>query len=270
VNAIRGGVLLILATSVAACILFTDTDGFSNGGAGASDAVATTDAPGDGTTGDARTIDASFDAPPDAPSFRDEFSRADDPNIGNGWTEKRDDAYSLAGGAVLKVQSPTHYRDNMVTRPAAEDRADVEVSAVFTLGGNLAHPQVFARARRSTLGNAAAYDGYMLFLAGLSRVSVARQRGDADEVTLATIDLPNELGMGTRVKLTLRVYDESPPVLEGLVDRIEGSGATRIGETKILDEAPERIDGPGAMGFSASYEGLPAIDDFEWRALGTR
>jgi hypothetical protein len=271
VTAARGCLLTILATTLAACVLFTDVDGYSNGNASPDAAATTTDSAIDaGIDVVAPSVDASFDAPPDAPSFRDEFARADGPDLGNGWSEKSPDVFALAGGAVVKAASATHYRDNLVIRPVAEDRADVEVSAIFTMGTNNAYPQVFARAQRSTIGAVAAYDGYLLFLSGLAQAVVARQRGDIDEVQLSIVDLPETLSLGTRVKLTLRVYGESPPILEGLIDKFEGAGTKRIGETKISDGVADRVDTPGAVGFSASFDGLSAIDDFEWRALGTR
>jgi hypothetical protein len=250
--------------------LFTDTDGFSNGGSGVDAGgvlpEASTDAPLDAIG----STDASFDAPPDAPSFRDDFSREDNPAIGNGWVEKTPDAFALVAGAVTKNDTGTHYRNNLVTRPTAEDRADVEVSAIFTLGASEAFPQVFARAQRTTLGATLAYDAYIFFLSTGQRGALARQHGDIEEVVLTAFDLPVQLAAGVRLRLTLRVYGESPPVLEGLVDRIEGASTTRIVETKITDGAPERIDTSGATGFTASYKALTAVDDFEWRALGTR
>ena len=270
----RGVLLTILAASFAsACVLFNDIDGFSNGGdhPDAAEAATTTDSPIDaGIDTLAPLSDASFDAPPDAPMFRDEFARADSPDLGNGWTEKTPDVFSLAGGVVIKGQSPPHYRDNLVTRPPEEDRADVEVSAVFTLAAVNGFPQVFARTQRTSLNGEASFDGYILFIDSFTSARLARQRGDAEEVALQVINLPAPLTGGSRVKLTLRVYDESPTVLEALVDRIEGSGTTRIGETKISDGAADRIDSPGATGFTASFEAIAAVDDFEWRALGTR
>ena len=256
-----------LATSFAAC---RDLSEFSSGGDEPDAAEASTTTGTDGGTPDvAPVIDASFDAPPDAPTFRDEFSRGDSLDLGNGWTEKTADVFSLVGGAVLKAGSPTHYRDNLVTRPAEEDRADVEVSALFTLGPTHAFPQVFARAQRSTLGGEATYDAYLLFMDSPSTARLARQKGDAEEVSLQNIDLPAALASGARVKLTLRVYGDTLTVLEGLVDKVEGSGTTRIGETKISDGAAEKIVAPGTVGFTASFESV-TVDDFEWKALGTR
>lgn len=273
-GALRGALVIILATSLAACVLFSGIDDLSNGGdpADAAEAAAMTpDSPTDaGIDTLAPLSDASFDAPPDAPMFRDEFARGDSPDLGNGWTEKAPDVFSLAGGAVIKAGSATHYRDNLVTRPPEEDRADVEVSAIFTIGATNAFPQVFARAQRTSLTGEASYEGYIFFINGFSSARIARQRGDAEEVALQVIDLPTPLLGGTRVKLTFRVYNESPTILEGIIDRIEGSGPTRIGDTKISDGSVDRIDAPGTMGFTASFEGLPSVDDFEWRALGTR
>jgi len=274
---LRGAVLTGVAAGLAACALFTDVDGFSNGPEGSGDA-ATSDAPIVVTSADASEedtgvtldVDASFDAPPDAPTFRDEFTRSDNADVGNGWVEKSPDVYAIAGGAAVKAPSGTNYQNNLVTRPAPEDRADVEVSATFTLAATFGFPQVFARAQRSTVATAGAYDAYIFFLAEPGVAMLARQRGMASEVQLAKIDLPSQLAGGSRLRLTLRVYGQAPAILEASIDRIEGSGTTRLGEVKLSDGSVDRIDAAGTMGFTGGIEAIAAIDDFEWRALGTQ
>lgn len=252
-----------IAASLAACALFTDTSGFSNGSAVATGA----DGGGDAATTSADAADDAAADAPSGPSFHDDFARGDGPDVGNGWTEKNPDAYSLVSGAVRKEVTSVEYRDNLVFRPESEDRADVEVAATFTLGEESAYPQVFARAMRSTIAEANMYDAYIFFLSGPAAATLARQRGAETEVVLATISLLGPVNADSRVRLTLRTTGTTPVTIEAFVDEVRSAATSRLGEAKTTDATADRLDAAGATGFAASFKALPAIDDFAWRAV---
>src|SRR6185436_6747890 len=86
----------------------------------------------------------SPDSGPVVPAFFDDFSRADGPDIGNGWSEKAD-KFALSGGGV--VQSAIgDYGNVLLRRPASEAALNVEVSVDFTFGAHQdSDPALYAR-----------------------------------------------------------------------------------------------------------------------------
>lgn len=266
----RGAAAGILTASLAACVLITDTSGYSNG-----DDAPTNDGGIDRTEIDGATnsdatsnVEASADAGDATPlqSFHDDFARPDLGDLGNGWTEKNPDAFRISAGAAVKAKTTKNYRDNIVYRPASEDRAEVEVSATFTVDDSFAFPQVFVRAQRATITTTDGYDAYIFFVADVTSATLARQRGATDEVFLTSVKWSSAVANGDRLKLTLKVSGQA--LLEAKVQRLEDGGVTALGSGSFADGDPARIEGTGATGFAASFDTL-MVDDFEWQAAST-
>lgn len=206
--------------------------------------------------------------------FVDDFNRADGASVGNGWIEKNDAAFTLAGGQVAKQVVGTFYRDNIVYRPAAENVLDVEASLEFTLLTALpGYPQVIARLQTNTAANADAFDGYMLYLpdSGTSAI-IGRQTGNAFVATLATMNFTQALNTTDRYRLRLRVTGTNPVQLSGIVERLAGGVWQTIGQAEIADAAANRIATAGSVGFGGYVESAYRYDNFarvDVGAIGT-
>jgi hypothetical protein len=219
-------------------------------------------------------VDAAIDAMPDAPPsnlFVDMFSRADAADIGNGWIEKVPATFSLAGGEVVRIQTTTSYRDNMVYRPTSEDVRDVEVSIrVRFVQTPPRFPQIFVRARSATINAVDSYDGYLLYVSGSSASNQAvlgRQLGNVFVSTLATITLSPALDTTSSFRMTLRATGTNPVALSATIERLEGTSWVTIGATSVNDTAAERIQTAGTVGFAGDEVAAYVYDEFRRTAL---
>jgi hypothetical protein len=213
-------------------------------------------------------------APPARAHFVDDFNRADGASIGNGWIEKNDAAFTLAGGQVAKQVVGTFYRDNIVYRPDAENALDVEASLEFTLLTALpGYPQIIARLQTNTAASADAFEGYMLYLpdSGTSAI-IGRQTGNAFVATLTTMNFTQALNTTDRYRLRLRVTGTNPVQLSGFVERLAGGIWQTIGQAGIADAAANRIAAAGSVGFGGYVESAYRYDNFarvDIGAIGT-
>lgn len=250
------------ALAFAQCTLVVDTDGLADGPRPAPDAGA--------ESGTDAGEEAGTDAG-DAPDFVDTFDRPASDALGNGWTEKRPDAFRITGGGgVDKAETESDFRDNVVYRPADEDVRDVEVSVEVSDLAEGTYPQLILRGRRSTIGISNELDAYVFAVFGQAReLVILRQRSSDPFVELATEPLPAAISSAeryrlvasargtTRVELSFRFerYDEVDDAWETLQD------ATAV------DDADVRLAEPGAVGFGGSLFGDMRYDVFTWRAL---
>lgn len=223
---------------------------------------------------DAAADTGPSDAPPDAAmsEFVDTFSRPDGAAIGNSWIEKNPEAFSLAGDEVTRVgTSLVSYRDNLVYRPAAENMLDVEVSVrvrITSLPPRF--PQIFVRARTTTITAADSYDGYLLYVNGgttADQVVLGRQLGDVFVETLSQFTLSEPFTTTGRYRMVLRAEGTAPVVLAARVEKLVGTTWTTIGSTTASDAAPERIAKPGTVGFGGDEFARYIYDDFRRAAL---
>ncbi len=228
----------------------------------------------DGTGRCTRTPgDAPGDGPGDGPvpDLVDPFSRPDGPSLGNGWIEKLPSTYALAGGEVVRVDTPESYRDNMVYRPASEDVRDVEVSIrVRFTAIPPGFAQVFVRADSATIAAPDSYDGYLLYIVGdvTDQAVLGRQRGSVFVTTLSKFSLSPPLDAGSTFRLTLRATGAQPVALRARVERLERGAWTPIGETAIEDFSTLQIAGAGTVGFSGHELATYVYDDFQRTPLG--
>jgi hypothetical protein len=260
-------VALIASTG---CTAIVSLDGLSSGGApdggaggvdGGGDGTGGRDAdgPGDGGTGLDGTPapDASTDGAVDAAgAFFDDFNRPDGPTLGNGWIEKNPNAFSLAGGQVVRnAADALAYADNIVYRPSSEDLLDVEASSEFIVAASPpGYPQLWARIQAATAASSGRADAYVFYLDGNLTTGVfARQRGGTN-TTLTTVSLSPPVTVSSRHRLTLRVTGTGPVVVVGTVAALQQDGVTWLvlGQGTFDDADATRVTTAGAVGFSAN------------------
>ena len=120
-------------------------------------------------------------ATPATAHLQDNFDRADNAALANGWIEKNAGAFTLAGNRAAKQVVGTGYPDNLVYRPAGEDVLNVEASIELQLtSATPGYAQLAVRVQSATVGNAGAFDGYLLYLNNsASQIILGRQTGTA-------------------------------------------------------------------------------------------
>lgn len=151
--------------------------------------------------------------------FYDDFNRADNTNLGNGWSEKAADVYSrdvfsISGGRVVATSSvPYAFNNNITYRPVAEDAQDVETSVEFirTAAADPRYPQVHARIRRDDVAVADSLLSYTAFFydeipQGLVVTTVV----NGGECYLAKYDLTEPLVVGDRYRIRYRIAGGNP------------------------------------------------------------
>ncbi len=220
------------------------------------------------TPGDAPS-DTTGDAP--AEDFVDSFSRPDGASIGNGWIEKLASTYALAGGEVVRIDTPESYRDNMVYRPASEDLRDVEISVgVRFTAIPPGFAQIFVRGEAATIAAPDSYDGYLLYIEGgqADEAVLGRQRGTVFVTTLSRFPLVPPLDAGSAFRMTLRATGAQPVALRAKIERLSNGAWTAIGETAIEDFAATQIDAAGTVGFAGNEVSTYVYDDFRRVRLG--
>ncbi|MBX3230938.1 MAG: hypothetical protein KIT84_36375 [Labilithrix sp.] len=263
----------VVASALAAataCTLTTDLGDFAREAESSPDDASSHDGAAVDVDADAEA-GANADAGADAgESFFDDFSRPAGA-LGNGWLEKIPGTFVLESGAVRKPGSTTSYRDNMVFRPASEDRRDAEASVELNVALPVDYPQVFVRAQRATLTRPDEYDGYLLYVEGVrTTAKLGRQRGTPFVVTLATLNITPQLEAGQRYRLRLAATGTSPVKLDAFVERWSGdeTGWRIEAEAHVDDAASTRLDAAGAVGFAANEADMvTTYDNFAWRAL---
>jgi hypothetical protein len=263
--AARAAGFVLGAAGLAACSLLVDAGGLTGAKPpGAGDAGAD-DAP---TASDVGASDRAAEAAPDATAaqFLDDFNRADGIALGNGWAEKNPIAFELLGGEVVKPTTQKSYRDNLAYRPSAEDRLDVEASIEVRFR---AMPpdfaQIFVRAQRAGIEAPDAYDGYLFYVDGdPSRVVLGRQRGGAFVVSLDTFSLTSPLDATRRFRMRLSARGTLPVELTATVEVLAGGTWQAIGSATHSDAEQERVQTPGATGFSMSEGSDTVYDNFKW------
>jgi hypothetical protein len=266
--------LILALVLVPACQLLVDTDGLSERKDGPG---ADAGPPGNGLAGDGSTDAPDVDLP-DAPleppvdagaSFRDEFERPAQDVIGNGWIEKTPAVFVLADGKVTKpAATVTSYRNNMVYRPSSEDQRDVEISIELETLAVDAFPQVFLRARRSTIEQEDVYDGYLFYRDGDSNtIRIGRQSGAVFVHSVASAQVSPTFDMAKRYRLVASARGELPVALAFRLERLDSGAWSPNGEVTYDDSDADRFTDAGALGFAIDESAGATYDNFTWRAL---
>lgn len=196
--------------------------------------------------------------------FSDGFNRADSADLGNGWTEKRTNAFAIESGRARKLTVGTGYRDNIAYRPASESLLDTEVSAEMRLfSTNVGYPQIFARVQTATVATSNLLDGYMVYFNNNgSQAVLGRQTGGSFVTSLATLNLSAPLNTTDTYRIRLRVTGTTTVQLQAFVDRLDGQSWTVIGQATANDSSAQRIASPGVAGFGGYTENSYAFDNF--------
>jgi hypothetical protein len=250
----------------------------------------TVNTPGSG----ASSPETYFVLEPTATFFYDGFNRADDPGIGNNWTEKEPNAFSLVSNVITSIDTiPIDYRDTLVTRPVAEDTLDVEVSAEFILIPNGEFPQVHGRIQRALL-TPSQNESYIFFIpfgqnvdADYSRAIIAIQpdMGGVLDCYIRDVYFPAPLEVGDRIRLRFRIDGINPVELTGTVEQFVNGGWNQIARLTVNHDAttttdlycgglagspapgfpvPAPITTDGAVGFAKNYTPGDLVDNFYW------
>jgi hypothetical protein len=201
----------------------------------------------------------------------DNFNRANNAALGNGWIEKTANAFSLQDNVAQKLYTSNgDYRNNIVYRPAAEDTLNTEASVEFRwYGGSLGYPQVMTRAQASNIALPDTLTAYMLYINDSpTRASLARQVGGNYDVTLASITLSQALNTNDTYRLRLRAIGTNPVRLTAYVERLNGAFWEIIGQATYDDVSSDRIATPGSVGFGGYIEDTYSFDNFRRIYLG--
>jgi hypothetical protein len=203
-------------------------------------------------------------------NLTDDFARANNAAIGNGWIEKYPAAFRLSGGEAVKDAVSQGYLENLVYRPANEDVLDVEASIEFRLlTGSPGYPQLLTRVQSATAPAGGQLDGYMLYVNNnTTQAIVGRQRGSAFVTALGTLDFTAALNTTNRYRLRLRTEGVSPVLVSAYVERLDGSVWTTIGQSIVSDGSASRITTAGSVGFGGYVEAAYAYDNFVRVNLG--
>jgi hypothetical protein len=273
------------ATSLTATITAADV-----AAAGAATVTVLTPSPGGGTS-PPRTFLVSSSA---GGSFFDDFNRANNAAIGNSWTEKFPNAFSISNNEVVMVDTaPVDYHDAIVYRPMAEDRLDVEAGLEFRVLPGQNFPQVHARVQRDTIAQTNTLNEYLMFVDGFEpapgRAIIARQQAVTGqfECYMLAIPFPSALTTADRYRMRLRVTGTASVTLQGFVERFTGTGWETFATGSIQHDAsgttpardpslfcdPGFLPGPlataGAVGFAKWTTANEVLDNFHWIDLGT-
>ena len=216
----------------------------------------------------------------------DDFQSSDSPDIGNGWTEKYPDAFFIQDNQVNGIETPYEivWTDNLVYRPTAEDRLDVELSIEFVRTQIPGFPQLHARAQRGTIAVPNTLRSYMLFVhdnlgyPGGIVLAVGTDQTGIYECFLELALFPSPLVTDERYRLRFEVSGTDPVQLDGYLDRwdsTEWQQYTSI--TAQHDDStqpssllcspgymPAPIRTAGAMGFSKYWDQPDIYDNFYW------
>jgi hypothetical protein len=213
-----------------------------------------------GSSGDpdaGATVDAAVDAPTliGGSVFFDDFNRADDANVGNGWIEKVD-SFSIASGAVRQTGLGS-YRDLIVRRP--EVALDVELSVNVTHNRDIGDPALYARMQpvSSNLGTLVGYS----FFAIRDFVEIDRDEGSKDQYTvLASQTLAEPIVAPYAYSLYLKVTGTNPVTIVATMKDANGNVKATL---DYVDSSAARITQPGAVGFGSGDAQDARFEDFK-------
>jgi hypothetical protein len=204
-------------------------------------------------------------------SLDDGFNRADSAAIGSNWVEKTAAAFTLQSGAALKVATANgDYRNNIVLRPAAEDRRDAEALMEFRVRSlPIGYPTLLARVQQATAMTNNGFEGYLLFMDDSNSVVLARQRLGDWETRLSTFNLSQGLTVNGTYRMRLSAVGDATVALQAAVERLDSNGVwTVIGQTSFNDSSAQRVAAPGSVGFGGYVEAAYSFDNFRRVNLG--
>jgi IPT/TIG domain len=216
--------------------------------------------------------------------FFDGFNTANSSNIGNGWTEKTPEAFSITNNAVTSIWFDRIYRDSIVYRPVGEDRRDLEVSAEFVRQPAGQFTQLHARATRSTITTPDYLESYIFYVEdnvdtpGAMAIAIGPPIQEMGECIIDQIPLPQPLVVGERYRMRFLITGVNPVRLEGRVEWFSAGEWQPFFEATVFhDEStqplgyycapgymPSPITAAGATGFSKWVDQADDYDNYYW------
>lgn len=230
------------------------TTSLTKGGPGSTVGVTTSgDTASSDTSGEPETTDAgesSTGQPPTPPLFDDDFERPDSEDIGNGWTEKTPEAFSIVDGALERTAGDELFTENLVYRTDLM-AGDVELEAEFRYldAASDTAPQVYGR---FDIANSAAPQtaaGYYLFVLNAEELVIGRASTLDDITDFDTATPVPPLANGVDYRIRLRVVGSDPVELEGFLERMDDGEWLESARVEGQDGTPNAL-GPGSAAIS--------------------
>jgi hypothetical protein len=191
----------------------------------------------------------------------DDFERANDPDVGNGWLEKTPAAFSVLGGELVNDPTgPAGWKDNVAYW--GEDEAySLHASVVVRFTEDITgHPRLLVRAPILFIDGADAIKTYAVGIPDADSVSLIRQ--DANTVA-GGFDLTSPVEVDERYRISVDIAGQATAVLDVTVEHESQPGMwTVIGEDSWTDtNSPGFLD-PGTAGVAMNGGGTAVFDDF--------
>lgn len=223
--------------------------------------------------------------------FSDTFNRPDSETIGNNWTEKLDQAYSIQNGQIVGVDTQNIngesyvFHDTIVYRPEVEDIQDVEVSIEFvrqqTDGWEF--PQLHARVQRDSVAINGTLESYIMYVddtrdSPTMTFAIVQPNYNELECNIGEYAMPAPLMAGERYRLRFQVSGSYPVSLTGYLDRFNGQSweiftqATMVHDDNTQPSTyycypgyvPPPITTAGTIGFAKWSTDTQVYDNFYW------
>ena len=186
----------------------------------------------------------------------DHFNRSNSINVGNNWTEKNPDAFSIVNGEVPSVDTSGGFTQDIMYRPATEQRLDSEASVEFTrltsqvILTDANYPQLHGRVQMSTVAFGWTLDSYIFFIddsvqnpsRAMFAITSAPQIGARNECYIAPLPLPSTLVVGERYRLRFRISGTAPVVLWGAVDQYSNGSWAQIAQGSVNHTSSTQVD----------------------------
>ncbi|MGH3739890.1 MAG: beta strand repeat-containing protein [Micromonosporaceae bacterium] len=232
--------------------------------AGTASVTVFTPAPGGGTSNA-----QSFTILAPGGTFFDDFNRADNALLGNGWAEKTPGAFSLTGNGVSKAPTGTGFADNLVYRPASENLLDVEASVdVRFTSLPPGYAQLFVRGQTGTIATAGTFSGYLLFTDNDPGRALLSRIENGAFMPLAQLTINPGLNTTDTFRLRLAATGTDPVVVAASVERFTGTAWSVIAQATVNDTAATRYATAGTVGFTGYGEGgVYTYDNFTRTSL---
>ncbi len=215
--------------------------------------------------------------------FFDNFNAPDSADLGNGWTEKTPEVFSIVNNAVRSIWFDRIYRDSIAYRPVAEDRLDVEISAEFVRQPAGQYTQLHARVQRDTIAAPDFLESYIFYIednvaSGAVAFAINPPIVSMGECIIDQIDLPSPLQVGQRYRMRFFVTGTDTVRLEGRVDRfVNGAWDSWFQAVIFHDDNTQRqgwycpvgympapIRQAGSNGFSKWVDQADDYDNYYW------
>lgn len=184
--------------------------------------------------------------------FYDNFNRADNDDIGNGWVEKTPSIFSLNGGEITGTSGITVFDNNIVYRPDV-DTVDVEASMEFIVTSSVAdrptYPQVHARIDPADVGQAEQLSSYTLFYDKDAASMVVTPIDNREECYLSLWPIPGGiLDTGERYRMRFIVTGTDPVNLRGILDQfVNEAWQVLVDQTVQHDDNTQPLNDPDAF-----------------------